>query len=228
MNKSYKMGIIAVGIAVLAIGAGTLTLDRTESTNQNSGMNESKDNGMLTDTLSTLEGDKFDQAFINDMVEHHTGAVAMAKLVETEAKDPRIQQLAVAIIADQTREINDMKSWANKWDYGLKDPRQSAVDEMVSGMSGKSGAQLDIAFLSDMIGHHQSAIDMSRLANSNANHQEIKTLASQITTAQESEIKLMKDIATEAGYTLNITEGHHSAGDSHTDGDSHSGTTVKH
>lgn len=232
MTKQIRIGIIAAGITVLAIGGGTLALNLAESDEAKSSLTESKDSGMLTDSLSTLEGDKFDEAFINDMVEHHAGAVAMAKLVDSEAKDPRIKDLAAAIVTAQTKEINDMTSWAKLWGYDYKATSQAATDKMTAGMVGKTGAKLDIAFLNDMIGHHESAINMSRLANSNAKHQEIKTLAQQITSAQESEIKLMKDIASEAGYTLNMTEDHH--GDGHTDdhGDSHngnhSGNTDKH
>jgi uncharacterized protein (DUF305 family) len=228
MNKQIPIGILAVVLGILSIGAGKLILDKVESSNQNASMTESKDDGMLKDTLSTLEGDKFDEAFINDMVEHHAGAVAMAELIDTEARDPRIQQLAAAIKTTQTKEINDMKTWAKDWGYAFKEPRQSAIDEMVSGMVDKAGAELDIAFLSHMIGHHQSALDMSTLANSNAKHQELKTLSRQIYIAQQAEIKLMKDIASDAGYTLTITDGHQHDGQIDNHDTVHSDTTVKH
>lgn len=63
---------------------------------------------------------------------------------------------------------------------------------MNAGLEGKTGDAFDQAFLAEMIVHHQGAIDMARLAQSNAKHQEIKTLADNIITAQINEIAQMK------------------------------------
>lgn len=209
MNKQLRIGIIAAGIAVLAIGGGVLALNQTKSDNKGTDVSASMHEKMSSSKLSTLMGDKFDEAFINDMVEHHTGAVAMAKLVDTEAKNPKIQELARAIIATQTKEIADMKSWSEKWGYNFEAPKQSAIADMTAPLSGKSGNDLDKAFLSEMIGHHQSAIDMAILTSANANHAEIKTLGQQIETTQMSEIMLMQDFAKEAGYNLESGMGSH-------------------
>lgn len=212
MNKQIRIGIIAAGIAVLAIGGGVLTLNQTESTDSNSSTSNLMDNSMMSSKLSTLMGDEFDKAFINDMVEHHTGAVAMAELVDTEAKNPKIQELAKAIITTQTKEIADMKSWAKKWGYDFQTPKQSAIDEMTAPLVNKTGDDLDKAFLAEMIGHHQSAIDMAILTNENANHSEIKTLGQQIESTQRAEIQLMKDYAMQAGYNLGTSYAKHGGG----------------
>src|SRR5947208_32825 len=50
----------------------------------------------------------------------------------------------------------------------------------------------DQAFIDTMIPHHQSAIDAAQLAQARAVHQEIKTLAAAIITAQQSEIDQME------------------------------------
>ena len=43
-----------------------------------------------------------------------------------------------------------------------------------------------------MILHHQQAVDMSKYADTNAKHQEVKDLARAVITAQEKEIADMK------------------------------------
>ncbi len=212
MNNQIKIGIIAAGIAVAAIGLGSFALSQNEEMNSRSDQTQMMGSGMTMNSLSTLKGDAFDEAFINDMVEHHVGAVAMAQLVDTESMNPAIQKLAGDIIIAQSREIADMKSWAEKWGYDLKEPAQSAIDEMTSNMVGKTGGDLDKAFLSDMIAHHMSAIQMATLADSNANHQEIKTLSRQIQDTQMSEIMLMKDYAQQAGYDIDIMDDAHGGG----------------
>lgn len=63
---------------------------------------------------------------------------------------------------------------------------------MNAGLQGKTGDAFDQEFLAEMIVHHQGAIDMAKLAQTNAKHQEIKDLANAIIKAQTSEIAQMK------------------------------------
>jgi uncharacterized protein (DUF305 family) len=69
---------------------------------------------------------------------------------------------------------------------------QSMMDSMNAGLKGKQGDDFDKAFISEMIIHHQGAITMAELALTNAKHQEVKTLAKAIISAQTSEIAQMK------------------------------------
>ncbi len=63
---------------------------------------------------------------------------------------------------------------------------------MNAGLQGKTGDAFDQEFLAEMIVHHQGAIDMAKLALTNAKHQEIKDLATAIISAQTKEIGEMK------------------------------------
>ncbi len=67
-----------------------------------------------------------------------------------------------------------------------------AMGAMNAGLEGKTGDAFDQAFLSEMIVHHQGAVEMAQLALANAKHQEIKDLANAIITAQNNEIMEMK------------------------------------
>jgi uncharacterized protein (DUF305 family) len=71
-----------------------------------------------------------------------------------------------------------------------------SMADMMSGMNaalkGKTGDEFDRAFISEMIVHHQGAVEMAQLALTNAKHQEIKTLAQAIIAAQNKEIADMK------------------------------------
>jgi len=59
-------------------------------------------------------------------------------------------------------------------------------------LQGKTGDDFDKAFLNEMIMHHEGAVGMAQAALTNAKHQEIKTLATAIITAQNKEISDMK------------------------------------
>ncbi len=62
------------------------------------------------------------------------------------------------------------------------------------------GEDYDRLFIANMIAHHQGAVDMAKLALQNARHQELKDMANDIVTAQESEIADMKSWQTRWGY----------------------------
>ena len=60
-------------------------------------------------------GDEFDAAFIDEMIVHHEGAVAMAQAALVNAKHQEIKDMANAIISAQTSEIEQMKEWKQTW-----------------------------------------------------------------------------------------------------------------
>ncbi|MEN9278971.1 MAG: DUF305 domain-containing protein, partial [Thermostichus sp. DG_1_5_bins_95] len=59
--------------------------------------------------------DSFDLRFIDAMIPHHEGAVLMAKEALEKSRRPEIRQLAEAIIAAQSQEIEQMQAWRLSW-----------------------------------------------------------------------------------------------------------------
>lgn len=69
----------------------------------------------------------------------------------------------------------------------------SQMEAMTSALAGKTGDAFDQAFLSEMIMHHQGAVQMAQAALANAKHAEIKEMAEGIIRAQEAEIRQMQE-----------------------------------
>jgi len=63
--------------------------------------------------------------------------------------------------------------------------------------SASSANQIDAMFVSGMVPHHQSAIDMAKLGQKKATHEEIKQLSDNIIASQQAEIDQMHTLATE-------------------------------
>jgi uncharacterized protein (DUF305 family) len=69
--------------------------------------------GMLSDeeiaALASAQGADFDRLFLEGMIAHHEGAVAMAEDVKADGDDPEMTALADEIIAAQEQEIAEMR-----------------------------------------------------------------------------------------------------------------------
>jgi uncharacterized protein (DUF305 family) len=74
--------------------------------------------GMMTaeemDSLKKASGKTFDAAFMEMMIKHHEGAVAMAKTEKAEGDYPDAKTMADAIITSQTAEITRMNGLLGK------------------------------------------------------------------------------------------------------------------
>jgi uncharacterized protein (DUF305 family) len=66
--------------------------------------------GMDHDPAMLKTAKPFDAAFMKMMIPHHRGAIVMAKAELKKGEDPRLKQLAQAIITAQEREIADMRA----------------------------------------------------------------------------------------------------------------------
>lgn len=77
---------------------------------------------------------------------------------------------------------------------------EMTMSGMVNTLEGKTGEDFDSAFIEQMIPHHQGAIDMAKLAKTNASHQELRDMADDIISAQTSEIEMMQEWQKTWGY----------------------------
>ena len=60
------------------------------------------------DQLTELSGPAFDKAWLQGMIEHHQGAITMAKQIKDEGDSPDVQALADQVIATQQSEVDEM------------------------------------------------------------------------------------------------------------------------
>jgi uncharacterized protein (DUF305 family) len=145
-----------------------------------------------------MENGKYsDKAFINAMVPHHQGAVEMAEVALENAEHERIKQLSRNIISSQQAEIDELKA-IKQQEFGTsKVPMEMSAHEMqMMGMTDPQALAnrdpFDKAFIDAMIPHHQSAIEMAQVASEKSKNPQIKELAGNIISAQQTEIEQMK------------------------------------
>lgn len=86
-----------------------------------------------------------------------------------------------------------------------------SMADMNKQLEPLSNDAYDKAFMEMMIAHHQGAIDMAKLSDSRAKHNEVKQLSTDIIAAQEKEISEMYQWQSMWGYEPSATPMDHTA-----------------
>lgn len=186
-------------------GAAGNSAANTSVTNQNS--IPAKGNSMMPgDTMMKSSPDAaaqpYDLQFIDTMTEHHNSAVRMAKMAVEKTQNPEVKAFAQKIVADQTRENEQMKAWREKWFAGKAPAMNMDLPGMMDSMKNMgpamksmetaTGKAFDIAFVDAMIPHHTAAVAMAKDALSKSERPEITSLATAMIKAQDAEIVKMR------------------------------------
>jgi len=146
-----------------------------------------------------MENGKYsDERFIDAMVPHHQGAIAMAEVALQNAEHEEIKDLSRNIVSTQRTEIEELKS-IKKEEFGTSNVPMEMSQEQMRGMGMMMDPQrlanrepFDKAFIGAMIPHHQSAIAMAKVAYEKSENARIKELARNIVSAQKREIEQMQ------------------------------------
>lgn len=149
---------------------------------------------------------EFDLRFLDGMVLHHQGAMAMAKALQDQSQRPEMQQLATDIITAQAAEIEQMQQWRQAW-YPNASPEPVMYDAqmghamamtpdmqkamMMSPDLGQADDEFDLRFINAMIPHHEGALTMAQQAL-NSDRPELREVAETILTTQQAEISQMQ------------------------------------
>lgn len=110
MNKTFSVGL---GMLLIGLGGGYFIGSAQQPTPIVHDMGSTMD-GMTAD-LQDKTGVVFEEAFIDGMIVHHEGAVAMAQMVLERSQRPELVKLANDIISAQTGEIEMMRGWKKQW-----------------------------------------------------------------------------------------------------------------
>jgi uncharacterized protein (DUF305 family) len=194
----YGIGGIVIGILLVSIFAPMMRYGGFGMMNWgNNSVSDQRVNG------NTRLAGTIDKHFIEQMIPHHDGAIAMANLALEKAKRPEIKALAQAIIGAQESENQQMKSWYKDW-FGKDVPKSSAIMGGMMSQGGmhmggsedltalKNAADFDKSFIEEMIPHHQLAIMMANMLQSGTNRPEMQQLAKNIISSQSKEIQQMQ------------------------------------
>lgn len=133
------------------------------------------------------------------MTEHHKGAIAMSKVEVDKGADEELKSFARKVIEDQNKEIafmQDFTAKAAKTPSTNSEAFQKAMSaSMMSMMNDNTTVYNDIDkdYASQMIPHHQSAVDMAKAYLQYEKEPGLTELCRNIIRSQEKEISWLKE-----------------------------------
>ena len=189
--KMRPWGLIAAAAVAVAasLGVWALTSSSSHSTSATSTGDHSMTSGEATAKLTEAQ-------FIAEMIPHHEQAIEMAQLALGKASRPEVKTLARDILSAQEGEISQMQAWNRSW-FGIEAGTVTMQDGGHGSMSGEvealtSSDDFDRDFLTAMIPHHASAIEMANRLLSGSPRPELAKLARAIIAGQQKEIDQMQ------------------------------------
>jgi uncharacterized protein (DUF305 family) len=219
-NKPYfsqfSLGLCSIVLGGVLTACGGTPPSEMKSDNKTASMDHSKMGGTTGGSMAPMQhsasdlgpGDaEYDLRFIDGMMPHHEGALAMANAVLKNSKRPELKTLATAILKAQSAEISQLKQWRKDWyPKAASEPiawnsemghMMPMTTEQISAMRmdvdlGAADEGFDQRFLAAMILHHEGAIVMAKDLLTKSTRPELKKLAQDILTSQQSEIDQMK------------------------------------
>ena len=199
MKKTLTLSATALAAVIALAGCSTGSGSGGSSM---PGMDHSSGNVMPGSSAAPAAADHngSDAMFAQAMIPHHSQAVEMSDLVLTkQGIDAKITALATKIKAAQAPEIEKMTGWLKDWN----EPRQAPGGHSMTGMmSGDDLTKLDTAqgteaaklFLTQMIAHHEGAVEMANAEVRSGKNAEAVQLGKDIAASQTGEIQEMKDL----------------------------------
>lgn len=127
MNSKHIAVVIGLLTFVLGLGVGFLTGTNTVATRVPAMTHRMGDGSTMAgeDMQSAMDGmtmglkdrtgDDLDKAFLDGMIVHHEGAIAMARRLLAGTRRPELLKLGNEIITAQSSEVEMMKQWRRDW-----------------------------------------------------------------------------------------------------------------
>lgn len=166
--------------------------------------------GGASESQPAASRERVELAFLRQMIPHHESAVEMARLIPSRSTHAEVRALGRNIARTQREEIRRMEAMLRTRNAGADDAAaQMDADAKVLGLSMAAmgmhmdddalatAKPFDRAFLAMMIPHHVGAVRMAERVLAVKPAADVRTLATQIISAQKREIAEMKAWSTD-------------------------------
>ena len=156
----------------------------------------------MHEAMVSAVGADVSDTWVRKMIEHHKGAIAMAKIELAHGYDSRVLPIARRLIAKQEKEVAELQALVRKDaapDPASAQPYRAAEKQMNDAMMAAKGADTSHTFVRKMIPHHQGAIAMSQIVLAQGADGRVADIAQRIMADQQAELDELQAILAGAG-----------------------------
>lgn len=135
----------------------------------------------------------FETRFMRRMTDHHAMAVKMAELCVEKAIHGKLQDMCDEMVTTQSQEIELMQSWLSSWYEMSYEPEiMPRAMRRMEKMAAMDSEAFEIAFMKQMIHHHEAAIRDAEQCLKRVYHEDLLDLCQNIIETQSAEIVEME------------------------------------
>ncbi|MGI8749153.1 MAG: DUF305 domain-containing protein [Thermoleophilaceae bacterium] len=175
-NTSAVLTVLLIAaLAALGVGCGSSDSSKSDS----------------------ASGNPTDRAFVAEMVPHHRAGVEMADVATEEGTSRFVKTLAQSISSTQKAEIGQMERIDRRLAKGDVAKGKLGMSHAMKGMNMDAQAlrgakPFDARFISMMVPHHESAVEMAKIELDKGENPDLKKLARSIIATQKREVSQMR------------------------------------
>ncbi|ALG85381.1 DUF305 domain-containing protein [Gordonia phthalatica] len=206
-----KTRLVASTIAAAAVVAGVAACSPNEQASDattssmshatmthDMGSHDKGSNDTGATEANTGEHNDADVMFAQMMLPHHEQAIVMSDIILGKKDIPEnVTAMAKQIKDAQGPEITTLKGWLKGWNAPVDAPMDHEMDGMLSDadldkLRAANGTEAAKLFLTQMIEHHEGAVDMAEEQIETGKNADAVEMARSIVDSQQKEIDEMK------------------------------------
>jgi uncharacterized protein (DUF305 family) len=144
--------------------------------------------GEMKHDADPMSDNSYDVHFIDSILDHHAGVIAMAQQALKESQNTTVKDLAQNTMTSTQKEIDWLKAFRQK-----EHPKAAVMKDNMNnmgtmGISTDTSKPFDQRYAVAMIAHHQGSITMAKEAQTKLGHDELKQFAKDMQAEEETEI----------------------------------------
>jgi len=184
----------ALSTALVLSAAACSDSDETTTTTTTSAADAAHDH----DASSDVAHNDADIAFAQGMLPHHEQAIVMSDIMLEKSDIPaNVTAMAKQIKDAQGPEITTLTGWLKEWNAPTDAPMDHEMDGMMSEddlnkLRAATGTEAAKLFLTQMIEHHEGAVDMAEDEIEDGKNADAVAMAKSIVESQQKEIDEMR------------------------------------
>ncbi|QRQ99825.1 DUF4142 domain-containing protein [Dyadobacter sandarakinus] len=164
--------IMTLATITMLWGCGSKSTESTDTTEFADSTNEAAADNTGSDSTSSAMED--DSEFAVEAANGGMAEVALSKIAEEKATDPKVKEFAKQMIKDHTKANDELKALATSKNITLPSAPNEEKQKAASDLGSKSGSDFDKAYIEVMKKDHDQTVKLFEDAQKEVKDAELK------------------------------------------------------